>query len=247
MNIKIFILLLILIIFSSCQKKEDNFLEDMASLDKAYMDTLLIIRDVNNPNRKESIEKFIIIWNDFKKKYYNSNTEDPQWKADFDSLQDILIRSHYYISSGEDESAGYSILHDIKYVLSDLRKRNNVNWFFDNLNSIYKISYRVGELSKIYAGSNITLSPEEEEKLIVVYYLLDAAVKNTISEFDRSNIHLLHLSQQQLGTLKHNIETIDDLVKSIGNDLFSKKYSNLSNISENILNIYFNSLQIIRG
>ncbi|WP_241210702.1 hypothetical protein [Brachyspira hampsonii] len=56
MNIKIFILLLSVIILSSCQKKEDNFLEDMASLDKSYMDTLLIIRDVNNPNRKEAIE-----------------------------------------------------------------------------------------------------------------------------------------------------------------------------------------------
>ena len=247
MNIKAFILLLLLIMFTSCQKKQDNFLEDMASLDKAYMDTLLIIRDVNNTDRKAAIEKFIIVWNDFKKKYYNINTEDPQWKTDFDSLQDILIRSHYYISSKEDESAGYSILHDIKYVLSDLRKRNNVNWFFDNLNSIYKIAYRVGELSKIYAGSNTVLTQEEEEKLIVVYYLLDAATKTTIAEFDKSNIHLLHLSQQQLGTLKHNIGTIDDLVKSIGNDLFSKKYDNLSNISENILNIYFNSLQIIRG
>lgn len=231
----------------SCHKKEDNFLEDTASLDKAYMDTLLIIRDVNDTKRKEAIEKFIIVWNDFKKKYYNSNKEDPQWKTDFDSLQDILIRSHYYISSKEDESAGYSIFNDIKYVLSDLRKRNNVNWFFDNLNSIYKAAYRVGELSKIYAGNNTMLTSEEEEKLIAVYYLLDAAVKTTVSEFDKSNIHLLHLSQQQLGTLKHNIETIDDLVKSIGNDLFSKKYSNISNISENILNIYFNSLQIIRG
>ena len=247
MNIKAFILLLLLIMFTSCQKKQDNFLEDMASLDKAYMDTLLIIRDVNNTDRKAAIEKFIIVWNDFKKKYYNINTEDPQWKTDFDSLQDILIRSHYYISSKEDESAGYSILHDIKYVLSDLRKRNNVNWFFDNLNSIYKIAYRMGELSKIYNTSNTVLTQEEEEKLIVVYYLLDAATKTTIAEFDKSNIHLLHLSQQQLGTLKHNIETIDDLVKSIGNDLFSKKYSNISSISENILNIYFNSLQIIRG
>ncbi|PCG19422.1 hypothetical protein [Brachyspira sp. G79] len=247
MNIKAFILLLLLIMFASCQKKQDNFLEDMASLDKAYMDTLLIIRDVNNNDRKVAIEKFIIVWNDFKKKYYNINTEDPQWKTDFDSLQDILIRSHYYISSKEDESAGYSILHDIKYVLSDLRKRNNVNWFFDNLNSIYKIAYRMGELSKIYNTSNTVLTQEEEEKLIVVYYLLDEATKTTIAEFDKSNIHLLHLSQQQLGTLKHNIETIDDLVKSIGNDLFSKKYNNISNISESILNIYFNSLQIIRG
>ncbi len=160
-------------------------------------------------------------------------------------MQDILIRSHYYISIGEDEGAGYSILHDIKYVLSDLRKRNNINWFFDNLNSIYKISYKMVELSKIYSGSNTVLTSKEEEKLMYVYYLLNNAVKTTISEFDKCNLHLLNLSQQQLGTLKHNIEAIDNLVKSIGNDLFSKKYSSLSNISENILSIYFNSLQII--
>ena len=67
MNIKAFILLLLFIMFTSCQKKQDNFLEDMASLDKAYMDTLLIIRDVNNTDRKAAIEKFIIVWNDFKK------------------------------------------------------------------------------------------------------------------------------------------------------------------------------------
>ncbi|WP_297208368.1 hypothetical protein [uncultured Brachyspira sp.] len=248
MRIKlIFSSLLLIMICSSCVKKQDNFLVDMAFLDKSYIDALLNIRDSNNSNGKEIIERFIIVWNDFKNKYYNINTEDPQWKADFDSLQDILIRSHYYISSGEDESAGYSILHDIKYVLSDLRKRNNVNWFFDNLNSIYKTAYRMYELSKIYGSSNTVLTPEEEEKLLVVYYLLDNAVKTTISEFDKSNIHLLNLSQDQLGTLRHNIETIDDLVKSIGENLFSKRYDNLYSISDNILNIYFNSLQIIRG
>lgn len=245
MNTKKYFLFFIVIITASCQKKEDNFLEDMASLDKSYMHTLLIIKDVNNKNREEAIERFIITWNEFKKKYYNANKEDTQWKTDFDSLQDILIRSHYYISIGEDEGAGYSILHDIKYVLSDLRKRNNINWFFDNLNSIYKISYRMVELSKIYSGSNTVLTSKEEEKLMYVYYLLNNAVKTTISEFDKCNLHLLNLSQQQLGTLKHNIEAIDNLVKSIGNDLFSKKYSSLSNISENILSIYFNSLQII--
>ena len=248
MRIRLIILsLLFIILFNSCAKKQDNFLVDMASLDKYYIDALLNIRDSNNSNGKEIIERFIIIWDDFKNKYYNINTEDPQWKADFDSLQDILIRSHYYISSGEDESAGYSILHDIKYVLSDLRKRNNVNWFFDNLNSIYKTAYRMYELSKIYGSSNTGLTQEEEEKLLVVYHLLDNATKTTIAEFDKSNIHLLNLSQEQLGTLRHNIETIYDLVKSIGDNLFSKKYDSLHNISENILNIYFNSLQIIRG
>ena len=248
MKIKLIILsALFIAIFTSCVKQEDNFLEDMASLDKSYIDALLNIRDSNNSNGKEVIEKFIIVWDDFKNKYYNVNIEDPQWKADFDSLQDILIRSHYYISSGEDESAGYSIMHDIKYVLSDLRKRNNVNWFFDNLNSIYKTAFRMYELSKIYGSSNTVLTQEEEEKLLVVYYLLDNATKMTISEFDKSNIHLLHLSQEQLGTLRHNIETIDDLVKSIGENLFSKRYDTIYNISDNILNIYFNSLQIIRG
>ena len=110
LKLKIFALILIIMIFSSCQKKEDNFLEDMASLDKAYMDTLLIIRDANNPNRKESIEKFIVVWNDFKKQYYNSNKEILNGKQ-------ILILCRIYLydriiiyQAAKMKAAGYSIL-----------------------------------------------------------------------------------------------------------------------------------------
>ena len=181
----------------------------------------------------------------FQKKYYNANTEDPQWKTDFDSLQDILIRSHYYIASGEDESAGYSILHDIKYVLSDMRKRNNINWFVDNINAIYKTANRMNELSKIYGLNTTVLTEVEENRLLVVYQLLDSSVKNALKEFDRSNIQLLGLSAKQIEALRHNMNTISDLVLSIGNNISNKKYSDIPNISANIINIYFNSLQII--
>ena len=239
------IYLIILLLLISCGKKENTLLEDMALLDKSYIRTLIYTANINNPNRKESIERFIIDWNAFKKKYYNANGEDPQWKTDFDSLQDILIRSHYYIASGEDESAGYSILHDIKYVLSDMRKRNNINWFVDNINAIYKTANRMNELSKIYGLNTTVLTEVEENRLLVVYQLLDSSVKNALSEFDKSNIQLLDLSAQQIEALRHNMNTISDLVLSIGNNILNKKYSDIPNISANIINIYFNSLQII--
>ena len=216
MKIKIsdilFLSFLISFLIFSCKKEEDNLLEDMAYLDKSYIETLLDIRD--NRNIKQSIERFMINWSGFKKKYYNINEEDPQWKTDFDTLQDILISSHYYIISGEDKSAGYSIFHDIKYVLSDLRKRNNIDWFFDNLNSIYKLSYRLGELSKVYIEGNVDLSLEEKEKLIMVYYLLNSAIETTIEEFDKSNIFLLQLNQARLEAIKHNINAINNLKQS---------------------------------
>ena len=237
--------LIVLVLLISCGKKENTLLEDMALLDKSYIRTLIYTANINNPNRKESIERFIIDWNAFKKKYYNANGEDPQWKTDFDSLQDILIRSHYYIASGEDESAGYSILHDIKYVLSDMRKRNNINWFVDNINAIYKTANRMNELSKIYGLNTTVLTEVEENRLLVVYQLLDSSVKNALSEFDKSNIQLLDLSAQQIEALRHNMNTISDLVLSIGNNILNKKYSDIPNISANIINIYFNSLQII--
>ena len=189
----------------------------------------------------------MINWSGFKKKYYNINEEDPQWKTDFDTLQDILISSHYYIISGEDKSAGYSIFHDIKYVLSDLRKRNNIDWFFDNLNSIYKLSYRLGELSKVYIESNIDLSLEEKEKLIMVYYLLNSAIETTIEEFDKSNIFLLQLNQARLEAIKHNINAINNLKQSIGNDIASNIYKNIASLCNNMLNIYFNTIQIMKG
>lgn len=249
MKIKIsdilFLSFLISFLIFSCKKEEDNLLEDMAYLDKSYIETLLDIRD--NRNIKQSIERFMINWSGFKKKYYNINEEDPQWKTDFDTLQDILISSHYYIISGEDKSAGYSIFHDIKYVLSDLRKRNNIDWFFDNLNSIYKLSYRLGELSKVYIESNIDLSLEEKEKLIMVYYLLNSAIETTIEEFDKSNIFLLQLNQARLEAIKHNINDINNLKQSIGNDIASNIYKNIASLCNNMLNIYFNTIQIMKG
>lgn len=249
MKIKIsdilFLSFLISFLIFSCKKEEDNLLEDMAYLDKSYIETLLDIRD--NRNIKQSIERFMINWSDFKKKYYNINEEDPQWKTDFDTLQDILISSHYYIISGEDKSAGYSIFHDIKYVLSDLRKRNNIDWFFDNLNSIYKLSYRLGELSKVYIEGNVDLSLEEKEKLIMVYYLLNSAIETTIEEFDKSNIFLLQLNQARLEAIKHNINAINNLKQSIGNDIASNIYKNIASLCNNMLNIYFNTIQIMKG
>lgn len=249
MKIKIsdilFLSFLISFLIFSCKKEEDNLLEDMAYLDKSYIETLLDIRD--NRNIKQSIERFMINWSGFKKKYCNINEEDPQWKTDFDTLQDILISSHYYIISGEDKSAGYSIFHDIKYVLSDLRKRNNIDWFFDNLNSIYKLSYRLGELSKVYIESNVDLSLEEKEKLIMVYYLLNSAIETTIKEFDKSNIFLLQLNQARLEAIKHNINAINSLKQSIGNDIASNIYKNIASLCNNMLNIYFNTIQIMKG
>ena len=249
MKIKIsdilFLSFLISFLIFSCKKEEDNLLEDMAYLDKSYIETLLDIRD--NRNIKQSIERFMINWSGFKKKYYNINEEDQQWKTDFDTLQDILISSHYYIISGEDKSAGYSIFHDIKYVLSDLRKRNNIDWFFDNLNSIYKLSYRLGELSKVYIESNVDLSLEEKEKLIMVYYLLNSAIETTIEEFDKSNIFLLQLNQARLEAIKHNINAINNLKQSIGNDIASNIYKNIAILCNNMLNIYFNTIQIMKG
>lgn len=248
MNIKLiailFPALLISFFIYSCKKEEDNLLEDMAYLDKSYIETLLDIR--NNQNIKRSIERFMIDWNSFKKKYYNINEEDPQWKTDFDTLRDILISSHYYIVGGEDEGAGYLIFHDIKYVLSDLRKRNNINWFFDNLSAIYKLSFRLGELSKVYSVGNVFITPEEKEKLITVYNLLNLAIENTIEEFDKSNIYLLKLNQARFEAIRHNINIINNLGQSIEREISSDNFKNITDICNNILNIYFNTLQIMK-
>ncbi|WP_432632125.1 hypothetical protein [Brachyspira sp.] len=248
MNIKLiailFPALLISFFIYSCKKEEDNLLEDMVYLDKSYIETLLDIR--NNQNIKQSIERFMIDWNSFKKKYYNINEEDPQWKTDFDTLRDILISSHYYIVRGEDEGAGYLIFHDIKYVLSDLRKRNNVNWFFDNLNAIYKLSFRLGELSKVYSVGNVFITPEEKEKLITVYNLLNLAIENTTNEFDKSNIYLLKLNQARFEAIRHNINVINNLGQSIEREIAADNFKNITDICNNILNIYFNTLQIMK-
>lgn len=244
------IILFILLFSISCAKEKTDLLEDMAKLDKEYIKTLLIAKNMDGEKTKQSIEAFANYWNNFKKKYYEANKEDRQWELDFDSLKDILIRSHFYASNGEDVSASYLILHDIKYVLSDLRKRNNIDWFVDKLSAVYKTAYRMNELSKDYVLTNakqkqIYPNPDEIRRLEAVYSLLDSASQKIKYNIDKSNIEYFNISDYSLNGVKQNIVTMDNIVADIGTQINAKNYQNIFKLTENIIDIYFHTLYII--
>ncbi len=240
-------IILISIFIFSCSKEEDTLLEDMAFLDKQYIKTILIVRNMNQSRSDSSISNFVISWNIFKDRYYDLNEEDRQWRSDFDAMQDILISSSYYVFSGEDISASYSILHDGKYVLSDMRKRNNISWFMDDINSVYKTAERIKELADSYQNDiEGTISKEEEIiRIRTVYDLLMSSAEKTMADMDKSHIELFNIPDSNLIVIIQNISTINDIIIDINNAIASNDYESVILYSDSIINIYFNILSIM--
>lgn len=243
---KVFLFAMFVILFVlSCKKNEYTLLDDMANLDREYIETLLVAKTMDAENTKKTLTNFINYYEGFKKKYYNINKEDREWKNDFDSLKDILIRASYYITSGDDVSASYLILHDAKYVLSDMRKRNNIDWFFDHLSAIYKTAYRMQEISKVYASNLGELSDAEKIRLESVFNLLDAACRKAIFNIEKSGINYFNLPDKKVSILIQNTKAIDSIVSDIGREISKKNYKYLTEYSEAIISIYFNTIAII--
>lgn len=238
---------LILLSFYSCVKESSTLLEDMAFLDKQYMKALLVSKNMNGKNTEIALDKFMVFWREFKKRYYDINEEDRQWKTDFDAMQDILVRSKFYVESGEDISASYLILHDGKYVLSDMRKRNNIEWFIDNLNAIYKTAYRINELSSFYAYGDIRgLTAEESTRIDTVFSLLSNASEKALVNLEKSNIALFNIPDAKLNTIIQNLEALNTIIiKDIAFNINANNYEQVAILSDNIMNLYFNILSMV--
>ena len=238
---------LILLSFYSCVKESSTLLEDMAFLDKQYMRALLVSKNLNGKNTEIALDEFLVFWREFKKKYYDINKEDRQWKTDFDAMQDILVRSKFYVKSGEDISASYLILHDGKYVLSDMRKRNNIEWFIDNLNSIYKTAYRINELSSFYAYAGVSgLTAEESTRIDTVFSLLSNASEKALVNLEKSNIALFNIPDAKLNSVIQNLEALNTIIiKDIALNIEANNYEQVAILSDNIMNLYFNILSMV--
>jgi len=250
---RIFYSILIFIFIFSCSKEKDTLLEDMAFLDKQYIKTILIVRNMDQNRSGDAISAFMVSWNIFKDRYYNINREDRQWQSDFDAMQDILISSGYYVLSGEDISASYSILHDGKYVLSDMRKRNNINWFIDDINSIYKTADRMKELAFSYdndvetynGAAAVTKKEEELVRVRTVYDLLVTSAEKTMTDMDKSNVEIFNIPDNNLIVIIQNISTINNIIMDINDSITINDYKSVILYSDSIINIYFNILSII--
>lgn len=237
-------ILFVFLLFSSCSNKSsDTLLDDMSQIDYNYAYTLLTVKNMDRSSSINVISNFMKDWDLFKKYYFNMNEEDYRWKNDINTISDLLIRVNYFVSEDEDISAGYFILHDVKHVFSDIRRRNNIDWVMDYLSFIYKTTYRLNELSKEYIDDN-SISEEDKNRIISVYISLDGSSKKLLEKIEKNEFYVYQFTDLERDALHKEIAKMDELVQNVGMYFSDKNYNEVNKTTEKILDIYFDIINI---
>ncbi len=233
-----YILLLSLFFLSCSSKSSDTLLNDIAQIDYNYAHTLLTVKNMDRESSIDVISKFMEDWAVFRKYYFNINEEDYRWKNDINTISDLLIRVNYFVSEDEDISAGYLILHDVKHVLSDIRRRNNIDWAMDYLSSIFKITYRINELSKIYSEKNNILE-EDRSRIISVYISLDSTSQELLEKMQKNTFEFYQFRNIDKETLYQEILKMDKLIIDMGIYFSDSNYNEIYKQTAKILDTYY--------
>jgi len=87
-------------------------------------------------------------WKEFRAKYYDYTISDSQWKNDFDSVENSIAEADSIVNSGTDLKAAHETLEGIRLGFMELRKRNNMDYYIDNLTDFH------GSMEHIYHSAD---------------------------------------------------------------------------------------------
>lgn len=143
--IKAFILFLLIINIFGCgqEPQQPKLLKSMAEFDKVYVPSL-IFTDLKRQRASEiSLEKLRFEWNKFHNHFYNLKFEygvdivDKFWKEDFDRIDQLISSAEVLVKEDKLEDAYYK-LEEIRSVFKELRHRNGLPYFLDNMTGFHQ-------------------------------------------------------------------------------------------------------------
>lgn len=129
-------LLLFVFLFSlasSCEENNANvLLQDMAEFDKAYIPVLYYVRQGEMDNAKKSVFFLNHSWQKVNRKYKDLNPENDDWQEIF-RMTDAWLSDAYYSIDAMQRKEAYIFLDHVRYQMLDLRAKNNLDYYLDDV------------------------------------------------------------------------------------------------------------------
>ena len=109
-----------------------TMLRDMASLDKAYIPVLALTSQNNSAASRKAMDTLLPAWTTFQARYTGHVPADPLWNTDLETVNMTIRRANTLINEGN-LSGAHTELEQVRLTMLDLRTRNHITYFIDNL------------------------------------------------------------------------------------------------------------------
>ena len=108
-------------------------------------------------------------WSELKGKYYYAPDSDDALRVDFDKIEALIFKSRDIVKSEQNLMAAHTDLESVRYILMDLRLRNNIAYYPDLLTKFHEY------MEEIYhSGADANPEDLDEDKIY--------ALKSTLEE-----------------------------------------------------------------
>ena len=219
MNKKILFLALILTIVPVVgYSMESNLINDFVALDKAYVPALFLTNMDKPDPSKEAMKRLNRVWNSFFSRYYIMNSDDPQWKTDFDRVDQKIKEATKIVFANGDLIEAHETLEAVRYTFITTRRRHNMDYFIDYLTDFHEPMEHIvlrakGKIPQSLTDEDIAFI---EQSLHHAMELWDKVVK---ADFDKAMFDFNDGKFAQMqATLQAETQSLEDLKSALANN-----------------------------
>jgi len=148
----------------------DKLVQDMIKFDQYYIPALAFTSDEKLPQARSAMQALTPVWQSFRQRYAASRTSDKQWQTDFNTVSNSIEEAAKIVSSGKNLKNAHEALEHIRIVFMELRHRNNIDYYIDNLTSFHEPMEKI-----VLAGKDKTVETFQAQHLDTIRHTLPQA------------------------------------------------------------------------
>jgi hypothetical protein len=167
------ILWVVLVLFSGASSA--GTIQDYAKFDRAFIPPLAITQQEKVQPSKKAVEILLKAWGELKGIYYNAPTSDEALRKDFDKIEALILKSKEIVGSEQNLMSAHTTLESVRYMLMELRLRNNISYYPDLLTRFHE------HMEAIYHdGADATPEKLDEDHI----YALNSALEEGLQVWE---------------------------------------------------------------
>lgn len=113
-------------------------LPDMVAFDRAYIPALALTDSGDAAKAKKAVALLVARWQELRAKYNAAPTLNPQWRADFDNINAMILTADRMMIEGQPPQEAHGILEGVRTMLKDLRVGYGISYDLDALTQFHE-------------------------------------------------------------------------------------------------------------
>jgi hypothetical protein len=116
-----------------------DLVKDMAAIDRVFIPCLSLTNMNKVGPATKAVTELKKLWADFSSRHAKAMPGDSDWTGDLEMAAEAIAEAHEAISQSKDSEGAHHSLEEVRFIMLQMRIRNNVPYYLDYLNQYHEV------------------------------------------------------------------------------------------------------------